>query len=339
MFKSLIKKSVFTIGTLQKYHKVRNKTNLTVVMFHRVLSENDPRWGGANLEWTVTDSFFEQCLLFFEKHYNIVGLDDLLLSSTGSFKLPDCPLLITFDDGWADNVEFAFPILQKHKSPSVVFLATNWINSRLPFWEEHLYHTWKTGKIDARRLNEALLNKFPISFSLEDDVRQVLATISRLAPDKRCALLEIIEDYLYWPAQKAMLTTDQVLNMVNAGISIGSHGMSHDPIVTVATPHVELKGSFDRIQQLATRAYGNSSEICLSFPHGAYTEEIVQMAYRCGYQLLFSSNPVLNSLSECGKLYTKNIGRISLPYLGLIDNDGELSDQKLAFWLMNRISI
>src|SRR5665213_3191320 len=104
------------------YHRICNRSTLTVVMFHRVMPRDDPRWDTEFPFGTVTDAFFAQCLRFFAKHYNVVALADLVASRRGDRQLPPRSLLITFDDGYADNEEYALPLLQQHELPAVVFV-------------------------------------------------------------------------------------------------------------------------------------------------------------------------------------------------------------------------
>ena len=45
---------------------------------------------------------------------------------------------ITFDDGYADNLHNALPLLERYSAPATVFLATGWIDRGEPFWWDRL---------------------------------------------------------------------------------------------------------------------------------------------------------------------------------------------------------
>src|SRR5262249_18700325 len=120
--KSAIKRLLYAGGALSLYHRLRNRSALTVAMFHRVLSPKDPRWNGALPHWTLAEDVFDDCLSFFKRHYTIVGLQDLLGSLRGERSLPPRSLLLTFDDGYADNEEYALRLLRRHGLPAVVFI-------------------------------------------------------------------------------------------------------------------------------------------------------------------------------------------------------------------------
>src|SRR5262245_18551145 len=51
--KSAIKRLLYAGGAFYLYHRLRNRSALTVAMFHRVLSPKDPRWNGALPHWTL----------------------------------------------------------------------------------------------------------------------------------------------------------------------------------------------------------------------------------------------------------------------------------------------
>jgi hypothetical protein len=107
------KKALYVSGALDAWHRRRNRNWLTVIMFHRVLATRDPRWPTSDPEYTLADDLFGHSLDFFKKHYNVVSLADLLAARAGERPLPERALLVTFDDGWSDNEEYALPHLKR----------------------------------------------------------------------------------------------------------------------------------------------------------------------------------------------------------------------------------
>ena len=65
MVSSLIKKALYVTGALGLYHRLRNRDTLTVIMFHRVLEPQDPRWASCDPDYTVSASLFSESLRFF----------------------------------------------------------------------------------------------------------------------------------------------------------------------------------------------------------------------------------------------------------------------------------
>ena len=96
-----------------------------ILMFHRVLpKEARPRIRGhAALE--VTPEALEQTIHYFaQKNYQVYSPDDLYRFLTGE-KSSDQPfVLFTFDDGYVDNLTYAFPIFKKHNIPFTINVST-----------------------------------------------------------------------------------------------------------------------------------------------------------------------------------------------------------------------
>ena len=76
---------------------------------------------------SVSPELFEQHLAYLkEQGYQTISLDDLTYSLALGRPLPsgEKPILITFDDGYLDNYQNAFPLLQKYGFTGVFFVVT-----------------------------------------------------------------------------------------------------------------------------------------------------------------------------------------------------------------------
>lgn len=80
MLKDLSKKLLYVSGLLGLYHRVRNADSLTVVMFHRTLSPDDPRWRTCDPDYTLATRWLADSLAFFRRHYHVVSLEQVLAS-------------------------------------------------------------------------------------------------------------------------------------------------------------------------------------------------------------------------------------------------------------------
>jgi hypothetical protein len=160
--KARLKKVLPYVELLSVYHRIRNRNTLTVVVFHRVLAVDDARWPHAHPEWTVSDVVFDQCLQFFRRNYYVISLEELLSSVEQGKKLPNRSLLITFDDGYADNEEYALPLLERERVPAVLFLTSDFVNRKSRPWTEELVAAFRAGAISSQsiaQLYQALFNK------------------------------------------------------------------------------------------------------------------------------------------------------------------------------------
>ena len=106
---------------------------LRVLMYHKI---NDVPGNPTTVPVSVFD---EQMAMIRELGYRPVDLDAVLAHYVDRRPLPDKAVLITFDDGYRDNLEHAVPILRRHGYPAVLFVPIGYLDSTQPLpHEEHL---------------------------------------------------------------------------------------------------------------------------------------------------------------------------------------------------------
>ena len=103
---------------------------LRVLMYHKV---ND-LW--PNPTSVPTAVFAEQMALLGELEYTPVSLDAVRDYYLHGSPLPAGAVLITFDDGYRDNLENALPILRRHGYPAVVFVPIAYLDDGRPLPHE-----------------------------------------------------------------------------------------------------------------------------------------------------------------------------------------------------------
>jgi peptidoglycan/xylan/chitin deacetylase (PgdA/CDA1 family) len=83
------------------------RTRLTVLIFHRVHAATDPLFPNE----TTADTFEAQ-LRWVSEWFNVMPLG-AAVDALAEGALPERPLSVTFDDGYADNCTVALPILKR----------------------------------------------------------------------------------------------------------------------------------------------------------------------------------------------------------------------------------
>jgi peptidoglycan/xylan/chitin deacetylase (PgdA/CDA1 family) len=106
---------------------------LCVLMYHKV---NDV---DGNTVTVPPSAFDEQMAQLAELQYTAVSLDDVIAHYVDRKPLPPRAVLITFDDGYLDNLENAAPILRRHGFPAVLFAPIGYLGAKRPLpHDEHL---------------------------------------------------------------------------------------------------------------------------------------------------------------------------------------------------------
>ena len=314
LLRDVARKLSYQTGALSLYHRVRNRQVLTVAMFHRVLKRDDPRWQTALHPWTLPDDVFDECLAFFRRHYALVKLDDVKASLEGKRPLPPRSLLITFDDGYADNSEYALPLLRKHRAPATVFVSSDVIGRNERLWTEDLLWAFMEGRLHQRDLVSlyALL--------MGDTARDVedlglIWEIVRRGPELENARVEVALSALKIDLHRVeqprqMLTRSEIRNLTANGFSIGAHGKTHTALTFSSDITSELCSPRVVLEDVVASHHQRSVDT-LSFPHGAYTSEIVDRSLAAGYALAFTSDAELCILRN-GFLASPLVGRIEV---------------------------
>ncbi|MGH9584120.1 MAG: polysaccharide deacetylase family protein, partial [Bryobacteraceae bacterium] len=111
------------------------RRGLIVFNYHRI---GDPRSTPYDADvFSATAEAFDGQIAFLKKHLPLIGLEEAVEIAGGKRTLGSTCGLITFDDGYLDNYDLAFPILQSHGVPGIFFLVTSYVGSAyVPWWDE-----------------------------------------------------------------------------------------------------------------------------------------------------------------------------------------------------------
>jgi peptidoglycan/xylan/chitin deacetylase (PgdA/CDA1 family) len=305
--KALAKRVLFACGAAGLLHRRRNRAVLTTVMFHRVLPDDDPRAAGANPTYTVTPEELDACLGLFRRFHAVIGLAELEAAVARGRDLPARPLLITFDDGWADTVEHALPVLRAHGVPAVVFVATGHIGRAEGFWQEEVFDAVLAGAGGAPA-----------------EAQATVAALDRLAPEARAERLAALPRRAL---PRRMADAAGLAALERAGIAIGGHGHSHEPLIRVADPAAEFRACRETLARLGL----GGDRPAFSFPHGQTSPALIAAARAAGFGLCFTSAPTLTPLAALDA--ASGIGRIEIDLRPLRGRAG-LDRATLAFGLI-----
>jgi peptidoglycan/xylan/chitin deacetylase (PgdA/CDA1 family) len=313
------------LGLLAGFHRVVNRNTLTVVMFHRVLPAGG--MAGSDSDYTISGELFDQCLLFFRRHYAVIGLDQVVSALDGRTRLPMRSLLITFDDGWDDNLEFALPYLAAQALPALIFVSTDpLVEDSSWWWQEVLLAALRQGGASFETLWCALADNEEAPRDPDRVLRLLLRYGACSSASRRVALAPFVAN----GAVRHMLTPERLRLVAEAGISVGSHGAAHLPLTMIADPVADM----ERSRRVLADLLSSKADAVLSFPHGRYSPPVISAAFSAGFQALFTSDAILNMVKD-GRP-ARIMGRIEIPAHQISDQHGRLQTQRLATWLFLR---
>jgi peptidoglycan/xylan/chitin deacetylase (PgdA/CDA1 family) len=216
---------------------------LWILMYHRILPKTDPRYAFEEPGMIVEPQTFKMHLDIVRQHFTLIPLHEWVKRRRAGQPLPPKSCAITFDDGWRDNYEYAFPILKEKGVPATVFAVSHMIGTRQLFWPNRvalllqkpaeLLSTLPWLAPHWKSLNQQMINREIIAAIIkilkaypDDQINQWLeeAGLDHSADDEPMPAL------MDWGQLKAMSTSNL--------IDVGSHTCHHyrlqdglDPII------------------------------------------------------------------------------------------------------------
>lgn len=325
--KDSLRTLLYGCGVFGVWHRWRNRSTLTVLMFHRVLPVNDPAYAVAEREFTFTLDGFRRTLDFVQRHYRAVSLDELQAARLGQRPLPPNPLLITFDDGWRDTLTHAAPELARRGLPAVLFLSSEVVALESPrWWQDALVAALAEPGASARLCTAAGWAEMP-----KGSVSQALAAYlgAMTEADRQAWLVRHAPGVLGQIGNRQMVTLSE-LKAIDAGrLAIGGHGHTHSPLSLSLHPEAELQASQRLLDELGQGVRS------MSFPHGVWSSELAAAARRSGFDWVFTSDAALVDVSRWPNPLPA-LGRIHVPENAWTCHVGQIDFARLATFLFFR---
>jgi peptidoglycan/xylan/chitin deacetylase (PgdA/CDA1 family) len=260
---------------------------LSIVIFHRVHAVPDPLFPHE-----MHAAQFDALCGELARCFRVMTLRDAMAARDAG-RLPARALVITFDDGYADNATVASPILQRHGLPATFFVATGFLDGGRMFNDtviEALRRTSAT-QVDAPALG---LSACPLQTPLQRRaaIERALLVIKYMALPEREHALESLCSALGSPALPGdlMMRAEQVLQLHRAGMEIGGHTVRHPILRTLADgeARAEIRQGREQLQRIVgapveSFAYPNGS------PNQDYDTRHVAMVKEEGFRTAVST--------------------------------------------------
>lgn len=112
---------------------VFGRQRVTVLGYHRIADPESPGFRGFAGNASATPDEFAAQMAWVAARMTPITLADLLAAVDGA-SLPARPVLVTFDDGYRDNLTVALPVMEQHGIAPLILLATDHIGTDEPFW-------------------------------------------------------------------------------------------------------------------------------------------------------------------------------------------------------------
>jgi peptidoglycan/xylan/chitin deacetylase (PgdA/CDA1 family) len=286
MAKNWIKRGLIASGATRAAGVFAGK-KAVILMYHSVM--DDPTRQALTLgEIIHSTTVFQGQMELLARKYHPVSLDDVLLFVRGEKGLPARPVVVTFDDGYADNHDVAMPILNQTGVPATFYATVDCIETGTLPWPSRLRHAFLT--THQSRWEEPGGATWPLR---QDAYRQraflrASDIAAKLTGQLQNQFVQAIETKLDVgppaPTEKLMMTWEQVRSLVTKGHVVGSHTLTHPNMAQINDDEaaMEMSQSKQRLEQVL-----HSPVVHFSYPCPALTphwkESTVAMSRKLGY--------------------------------------------------------
>jgi peptidoglycan/xylan/chitin deacetylase (PgdA/CDA1 family) len=257
-----------------------------ILMYHRVAAAaTDP------LELCVAPERFAEHLELLQSLGRIVPLRDIARAKGNGLTVA-----ITFDDGYADNVLAAAPLLEQHDAPATVFVVAAAVGSPRAFWWDRL----------------AAVVGLPEYWQHWERLRVL-----------RAPRIEEELEALAAPAttEGRPLSEDELAGLGKGPLEIGAHTLTHPslPALGPEEQRAEIAGSRERLEELTGRPLES-----FAYPYGDYDRTTVRLVKRSGFRTACTIHE--NRLTRLSSPFL-------LPRFPVRDWPADELERRLAAWL------
>lgn len=268
------------------------RKDLRILAYHRVRRVDDPAAFAFDLnEISASPEQFRQQMALVKRDYDPISFHQLLTVTDQGGRLPDRPLIVTFDDGYDDNYHVAFPILRELGLSAMFFVSTGHIDSGMPYLYDWLVHMFcRTAATRLQVAELAIDQAIPTALAARRELaRELLFHLKGLDASMQTAIISRLACAWGMPpsrhAECRPMSWDQLREMHAAGMEVGAHGVSHR-ILAKLSPG-EMAAEVRDSKRTIERELGSPVEV-MSYPVGgpdSYDEQVIRVAKEAGFRM------------------------------------------------------
>lgn len=333
--------------------QIRNRfrPGVLILLYHRIAeTPSDPYL------LNVTPQHFKEHLEVLRRQGCTVMQLQELTQALKSGTLPHRVVVVTFDDGYVDNLYHAKPLLEHYEIPATVFVTSGYIGQDREFWWDELdrlllqpgtlpktlyltiegrSYEWALGDDAYYSEEHQQRDRFWHLYQKHDPTQrhQLFRSLHRrLNSLPFNARWPVLHELAEWAGTEVssrsthrMLAANEVIELAKEGlITIGAHTVSHPvlsslPVSAQKDEILQGKADLEKILDHPVAAF--------AYPHGSradYTQDTIKVAKEAGFTCACSNFP---------DMVWRNSDHFQLPRVLVYDWNREKFGQELNEWL------
>lgn len=274
-----------------------------IVMYHSIVRDGSPYAKAAPGKY-VEESVFVRSMEYVKRFCCPLSLAELVACHRKGSRFPRNAVVVTFDDGYANNLFRACPILSRLGIPATYFITTGFVDGTTSLWTDIVDRSVieqgsLSGAAQSIDKRPDYLAPEPSALSLKDFKQR----LKRMPVPQRSSLLRLMaSDRGYTgDAKDALepLTWDQVRQLsATPGMAVAPHTVTH-PVLSQVSAETGRREIADSLARLAEQ--GAHPAAFFAYPYGGgedYSERYMRIVEELTFDCAVAAHPALVSGSE-----------------------------------------
>jgi peptidoglycan/xylan/chitin deacetylase (PgdA/CDA1 family) len=288
-------------GTRMAQGRNHAAEKVTILCYHRIVTDIVRAERRTMHGMVISAETFRRQMELVREHYDVLSLADAVAVLRGERNGSRPALAITFDDGYRDFYELAWPILRELGLPSTVFIPTAYIGAGRMLDHDRFYRY--VMEAYSRRLSlrvpltkAGFTEEKVAALSAGRSPRRISEQLGHLPFALRERTLRCLDDFIGGEQngeidEFSLLDWDQAREMAGSGVSFGAHTVNH-VILTNEEPQT-VEREVVRGKQVIEEKLGQTVRH-FAYPTGRYNAAVREVVAGAGFEAAFTTERRLN---------------------------------------------
>ena len=276
--------------------------------YHRVLSDFEfQHTDRPDNDLVVSKKIFENQINYLKENFEVISIEEINQKKNKKRKV-----VITFDDGYFDNLKYALPILEKYNCPAIIYIATSFLDDKaIPWW----LTVWKI-ILSQRQLN---YNNKIYKIVEKEDKKNCYKILCRdlisLNKNQQDIILDNLSDtnIIKENNTKNFLSSEDLASLGNNNlIEIGCHTHTHQNLKVLSKEeiHNEIMNSKNILQKIIKKKIHH-----FSIPYGSkncFDENVIEQLSAYNFKTIVTTEHDVFRKNQCNRIPRIGIGNLDI---------------------------
>jgi peptidoglycan/xylan/chitin deacetylase (PgdA/CDA1 family) len=261
----------------------------------------------------ISTKLLDTSIKLIGKYYNFISMEEAVQMLSGAVPFREHCIVVTFDDGYRNNLTHAWPVLSKYNVPAIVFVSVGHVEQRKCFWFDRLDYAvqqyvaagGKYCELGGERIKLDITNRTTLQASIKSVIFKIKElsgsdaeamsvaekTISELEAASGKSLTDIIDEDSWC----GVISWDGLREASKKGMSIGSHTVDHARVGLLGEEAARWQLNESK-RMIEEKLHQSCDYFC--YPNGSYTQETLHLVREAGYKAALTTREGGNQPGE-----------------------------------------